>query len=222
VCHRERRRSCHRKSPLPPPLYSATAGWRDLAPLIDKLLALGADIEAKEPQVPPPPLRHSMRIPSRRALTPLPPHCPTHHQSTHTHTHAVAPPPPPTSPVACLIADRVSIAQEYTPLHLADLNDQTAALERLVEKGADIEAKNNVRGQLPPLPHASLYPADSACTLYAPSVAGGLAPLVTDWRANAGVPTTCILPVGSRLLPPPLLTSTLPLRHRRMARPLST
>jgi ankyrin repeat protein len=62
-------------------------------------------------------------------------------------------------------------AQGKTPLHEATCSDHTAVVERLVEKKADIEAKDKVRAQQTlcrSSPHP--LPVHCACTLNAPSM----------------------------------------------------
>jgi ankyrin repeat protein len=161
--------------PLPPPLYiadplrsppqdgttpfhiAASHGWLDL---IDKLLAEGADINATTDEVPthaPSLLQGVARACGvalglyRATISSL-----HHQQLSPSHARTCTPAcrlprrrhPRHTLPFLQLLI--ASGAQGHTPLHLAVESDQSTAVERLVEKGADIEAKVKMRGQ-PPL-----------------------------------------------------------------------
>jgi hypothetical protein len=109
---------------------------------------------------------------------------PYHYQPTRRHTHVVAPLPPNTRPpphappprhapppVSDYQPSTWSRTQGITSLHLAVCQNRTVVIERLMEKGADLDAKDAVRAQpigaaptrphtlpCPPLAHAPWTP----------------------------------------------------------------
>jgi hypothetical protein len=147
-----------------PPLH--IAAYHGRLGLIDKLLEKGADIEARDDEV-----SSLLRAPphSRRYLvTPSPP--------SHTHaragrraaarprTHLCRPP--------CLFptASRVWSAQGFNALHRAVCSNHApvalrlAAVQRLADNNADIEARTAVRSLWPLRPPNNSPPASWACT----------------------------------------------------------
>ena len=97
------------------------------------------------------------------------------------------PPPPPLpshhhGPFLCPLRS-LSSQNQWTPLHYASQKGEMAVAELLVEKGADVDARNKVRPTLPPHTHiaaASLF--SRCCPFLTPSLSpfhtGSLLPLL--------------------------------------------
>jgi ankyrin repeat protein len=131
----------------PPPQDGQTslyiAAHKGLLGLINKLLAMGVDVNAKDNRVP------ACSHDAARACT-----------ATHSRNHLIASSPPSSTrthaparrrqrtsaagPPGRYFNRPLPLAQGFAPLHSAISNNQMAAVKRLMEKGADIHAKTTV------------------------------------------------------------------------------
>ena len=97
-----------------------------------------------------------------------------------------SPPPPPLPShhhglFLCPLRS-LSSQDQYTPLHYASMRGQMAVAELLVEKGADVDARDKVRPTLPPTHIAAASLFSRCCPFLTPSLSpfhtGSLLPLL--------------------------------------------
>jgi hypothetical protein len=204
----------HRRCPSgPPPQEGKTplhiATIRGCLDVIDKLLDLDANIGAKDNEVPSP-------APLARAAYSLDAAAPTNpHRRTHAHAGAHRRSRARRHRLAYGFTKRpphLSGAQaRCTPLHFAACCDQTAVVERLVERGADIEAKNKVRSKPRPCQRGINFILSPAARLRLAAL-----PLTSSTgMRRKGQPVSFPPPVSLLL---PLSSANVPPRcHHRMA-----
>jgi hypothetical protein len=151
-------------------------------------------------------------------------------------------------PYDSLIAAATAVVQGQTPLHHAASTNHIAVIERLVDKGADVNAANAVHARPPPRPHLTLHtslfiPHPSLLVLHTPLFTSHSShlvlhtPLFTSHSSHLVRHTSLFTPGPSHLVlhtssftPRPshlvIYSSPLPLpfrpRHRRLAAPFST
>jgi hypothetical protein len=177
------------------------AGFGHLGP-INKFLVAGADIVVEDDEVP-----TALRSRRHLHLTPSPQ---TYTSTCGTHAHTAAPPQPPVRRYrlcpARISNQTVSTAQGLTPLHVAvksnvNGDDVITIIERLVKKGANSCAKNQMSVQSPLPPQGTFDHANCTCTQTPyTSPHAPLAPKHTIFVSSPPAPFW----LGALLLPPPV------------------